>query len=121
MNCQKAPFPFSFPKLELPDKKRALLAQLSERLWLESLLAMGRTAPNPPVGCALLATNARGELRVFSGGTERTGMRHAEIVALDRCDSDPGGFRPVHLCVTLEPCSHYGRTAPCVERLLRYP
>jgi diaminohydroxyphosphoribosylaminopyrimidine deaminase/5-amino-6-(5-phosphoribosylamino)uracil reductase len=69
------------------------------------------TDPNPRVGCVI----ADGETIVGQGWHERAGGPHAEIVAL----RDVG--RPVRgltAYVTLEPCSHHGRTPPCVDALL---
>ena len=106
---------------KFPGPVRDLLAR-------ESILAMGRTAPNPAVACVLVVRFAdHSEPRLFSGGTEVAGGRHAEIVALDAYDSycaGPGrelSLQSAELFVSLEPCSHYGRTPPCVDRILRYP
>jgi len=68
--------------------------------------------PNPWVGAVVL--DARGDL-VASGATEPPGGRHAEIVALDAAGHAAEGGT---LVVTLEPCSHHGRTPPCVDRVL---
>src|SRR5688572_26413924 len=71
------------------------------------------TSPNPWVGAVLVA---RGEL--FDGATEPPGGRHAEVVALDAARAagvDPAGST---LVVTLEPCSHQGRTGPCADALI---
>src|SRR5699024_1975778 len=54
--------------------------------------------------------------RVISvGATEAPGGRHAEIVALDAAGTRAAGAT---LVVTLEPCSHTGRTGPCTERII---
>jgi len=71
-----------------------------------------RTSPNPWVGAVLLS--ADGEL-VAQGATEAPGGRHAEIVALDTAGD---AARGATLVCTLEPCSHHGRTAPCVEAIV---
>ena len=69
------------------------------------------TSPNPWVGAVLLgASGAR-----YLGATEPPGGRHAERVALDAAGSDAAGGT---LIVTLEPCSHQGRTGPCVNAIL---
>lgn len=73
-----------------------------------------RTSPNPWVGAVLVTADGR----TFDGATEPPGGRHAEIVALDAAraaGADPGGGTVV---VTLEPCSHQGRTGPCADALL---
>ncbi|MEO9224136.1 MAG: bifunctional diaminohydroxyphosphoribosylaminopyrimidine deaminase/5-amino-6-(5-phosphoribosylamino)uracil reductase RibD, partial [Acidimicrobiales bacterium] len=74
----------------------------------------GTTSPNPWVGCVLMTADSR----TFAGATEPPGSRHAELVALDAARSagaDPAGTT---VYVTLEPCSHHGRTPPCAEALV---
>lgn len=70
-----------------------------------------RTAPNPWVGCVLV----RDGVVVGEGATEPPGGRHAEVVALDEAGERARGATAV---VTLEPCSHHGRTPPCADALL---
>ncbi|MBM3661488.1 MAG: bifunctional diaminohydroxyphosphoribosylaminopyrimidine deaminase/5-amino-6-(5-phosphoribosylamino)uracil reductase RibD [Actinobacteria bacterium] len=67
--------------------------------------------PNPWVG-AVVRT---GDGTMYEGSTEQVGGRHAEIVALDAAGTDAVGST---LYVTLEPCSHHGRTPPCVEAVM---
>jgi diaminohydroxyphosphoribosylaminopyrimidine deaminase/5-amino-6-(5-phosphoribosylamino)uracil reductase len=73
--------------------------------------AAGRTSPNPQVGAVLVK---RGKV-VGSGYHRRAGGDHAEIAALKRAGENARGAT---LYITLEPCSHYGRTPPCTEALL---
>ena len=78
----------------------------------------GATAPNPPVGCVLL--DAGGAVLAKSGHS-RAGQPHAEAAAIHACRM-AGTLDRVHTAlVTLEPCSHIGRTPPCVEALLATP
>ena len=63
------------------------------------------TTPNPRVGCVAVKDGKA----VGEGWHERAGGPHAEVVALEKA---PEG---VTLYVTLEPCSHYGRTPPCTD------
>ncbi len=70
----------------------------------------GHTSPNPPVG-AVIAMSGK---IIAEGGTMPCGSSHAEIVAL----SSAGDPRGADMYVTLEPCSHYGRTPPCVESII---
>ncbi len=74
--------------------------------------AEGRSAPNPPVGCAIIDKNSR---LVAVGHTARGGRPHAETVALAMAgDAAQGGCA----YVTLEPCAHVGRTPPCAKALV---
>lgn len=76
-----------------------------------SELARGTTSPNPPVGCVVL--DADGEV-AGAGVTQPPGGPHAEIVALRAAGVRAKGGTAV---VTLEPCSHSGRTPPCTSAL----
>ena len=67
--------------------------------------------PNPRVGCVL----AREGQIVGTGWHEKTGGPHAEIVALRTAGTRAHGATAY---VTLEPCSHHGRTPPCVDALI---
>ncbi|MBM4280683.1 MAG: bifunctional diaminohydroxyphosphoribosylaminopyrimidine deaminase/5-amino-6-(5-phosphoribosylamino)uracil reductase RibD [Deltaproteobacteria bacterium] len=83
----------------------------------EATKGVGRTRPNPPVGCVVLDDDGRVLGRGFHA---RAGDRHAEVVALDDVVSrhGDGAARGKTLVVTLEPCTHHGRTPPCVDRVL---
>ena len=74
----------------------------------------GTTAPNPWVG-AVLVTASGGS---FGGATEPPPGRHAEIVALDVARDAGADLAGSTLLTTLEPCSHTGRTPPCVEAII---
>ncbi len=83
---------------------RARALQLARRV-------LGRTSPNPAVGAVLV----RDGVVVGEGATHPPGGPHAEIVAL-RAAGDRA--RGATLYVTLEPCSHHGRTPPCADALI---
>ena len=72
----------------------------------------GRTSPNPQVGAVLVK---RGRI-VGSGYHKFAGGDHAEIAALKRAGARGRGAT---LYITLEPCSHQGRTPPCTGALIR--
>ena len=69
------------------------------------------TTPNPRVGCVI----ARGGNRVGEGWHERAGAPHAEVNALTVAGAAARGATAY---VSLEPCTHHGRTAPCAEALV---
>jgi len=73
---------------------------------------MGFTSPNPPVGAVIVRD---GEV-LSTGGTRECGSCHAEINAMENAGCDIGG---TEMYVTLEPCSHYGKTPPCVDAIIR--
>jgi diaminohydroxyphosphoribosylaminopyrimidine deaminase/5-amino-6-(5-phosphoribosylamino)uracil reductase len=73
--------------------------------------ARGRAHPNPTIGAVVVAG---GEV-VGEGATEEHGGRHGEVVALDAAGDRARGAT---LYLTMEPCTHHGRTPPCVDRVL---
>lgn len=70
-----------------------------------------RTHPNPAVGCVVVSPE--GEI-LATGSHLGPGSPHAEFVALDQLAS----AQDCTVYVSLEPCSHHGRTPPCAERLI---
>ena len=78
----------------------------------ESILAIGRVAPNPPVGCVVV----RGEKVVGRGHTQPPPGPHAEVMALRQAGE---AARGATLYATLEPCNHHGRTPPCTDAILK--
>ena len=74
--------------------------------------ARGRTEPNPMVGAVIVDQNGT---VVGEGYHQQAGTAHAEIHALRQAGSKA---RQATVYVSLEPCSHYGRTAPCTEALI---
>ena len=76
---------------------------------------LGRTWPNPSVGAVVVRREADGPVIVGRGWTKPHGRPHAETQALDRAG---GAARGATLYVTLEPCSHHGRTPPCADAII---
>ena len=68
------------------------------------------TDPNPHVGCVLVKNGGI----IAEGWTQQAGLAHAEVDALSRA----GDARGATAYVTLEPCSHHGRTVPCCDALI---
>ncbi len=75
-------------------------------------LAVGVSDPNPRVGCVIIAADRS---VVGEGSTQRAGDAHAEVVALRAAGAAARGATAY---VTLEPCSHHGRTPPCCDALI---
>ncbi len=88
------------------DKERyiALALELAEK-------GRGRTSPNPMVGAVVVKDG-----RIIGRGFHaKAGGPHAEVVALQEAGDEARGAT---VYVSLEPCSHYGRTPPCVDRII---
>jgi diaminohydroxyphosphoribosylaminopyrimidine deaminase/5-amino-6-(5-phosphoribosylamino)uracil reductase len=77
--------------------------------------AIGLTDPNPRVGCVIVAPD--GQL-LGSGHTQAAGQAHAEVMALRDAQARGESTRGATAFVTLEPCSHQGRTPPCCDALI---
>ncbi|WP_312510713.1 bifunctional diaminohydroxyphosphoribosylaminopyrimidine deaminase/5-amino-6-(5-phosphoribosylamino)uracil reductase RibD [Massilia sp.] len=72
------------------------------------------TAPNPRVGCVIVKDG----VVIGAGHTQPAGQAHAEIQALRDALERGNDVRGATAYVTLEPCSHYGRTPPCSNALI---
>ena len=73
------------------------------------------TSPNPRVGCVI--TRPDGQI-IGMGHTQQAGSAHAEIMALRDAAAQGHGVAGATAYVTLEPCSHHGRTGPCCDALV---
>ncbi|MFZ4479301.1 MAG: bifunctional diaminohydroxyphosphoribosylaminopyrimidine deaminase/5-amino-6-(5-phosphoribosylamino)uracil reductase RibD [Rhodoferax sp.] len=73
------------------------------------------SSPNPHVGCVIVS--ADGQL-LGQGHTRRAGQAHAEIDALRDAQASGRSLQGATAYVTLEPCSHHGRTGPCCDALI---
>ncbi len=91
------------------------MASLSPEAYMREAIALaesGYTAPNPLVGCLVVK-----EGRVIGAGYHRAaGEPHAEIEALQQAGKEARG---ADMYVTLEPCSHHGRTPPCADAIVQ--
>jgi diaminohydroxyphosphoribosylaminopyrimidine deaminase/5-amino-6-(5-phosphoribosylamino)uracil reductase len=87
-----------------------------DSVWMARALRLAErglytTSPNPRVGCVLIKDGSV----VGEGWHERAGKPHAEVLALNAAG---GAARGATAYVTLEPCSHHGRTPPCADALI---
>ncbi len=90
--------------------------QAADSQWMARALqlaaqGLNTTAPNPRVGCVLV----KGDEIVGEGWHVRAGEPHAEVHALRAAGKKARGATAY---VTLEPCSHHGRTPPCADALI---
>ena len=93
--------------ISAPSTIRQALGLATQALFLSN--------PNPRVGCVI--TSPTGEI-VGQGSTQRAGGPHAEIMALRDAQARGQDLQGATAYVTLEPCSHHGRTGPCCDALI---
>lgn len=95
------------------------MATPQDSLWMAHALRLAErglytTSPNPRVGCVLVK-----EGQVISEGyTQPAGQNHAEVEAIAAAHARGGDARNATAYVSLEPCSHFGRTPPCTDALI---
>lgn len=74
-----------------------------------------KTAPNPSVGCVLVSPSGK---TIGQGHTQAVGGAHAEVMAIRDAIARGESTVGATAYVTLEPCSHFGRTPPCCDALI---
>jgi diaminohydroxyphosphoribosylaminopyrimidine deaminase/5-amino-6-(5-phosphoribosylamino)uracil reductase len=92
----------------------------TDSAWMQAALTQARLAwpvssPNPPVGCVIV----RDGRLLGQGHTQQAGGPHAEVMALRDAQARGESLLGATAYVTLEPCSHHGRTPPCADALIR--
>ncbi|PRC95056.1 Riboflavin biosynthesis protein RibD [Solimicrobium silvestre] len=80
--------------------------------WAEK--GLNTTTPNPRVGCVIV----KNQQIIGAGFTQPAGQAHAEVQALRNATANGYDVRSATAYVTLEPCSHFGRTPPCADALV---
>lgn len=96
------------------DFSAADIAAMRDALTLAQL-SVGLSDPNPRVGCVIAAADGR---VLGRGHTQAAGAAHAEVMALEDAASRGADVRDATAYVSLEPCSHHGRTPPCCDALI---
>jgi len=76
---------------------------------------LGSTAPNPMVGCVIVHKDHI----ISEGFTSSFGGKHAEVNAIEKI-KDKSVLKSATLYVTLEPCSHFGKTPPCTDLIIAH-
>ena len=76
---------------------------------------LGTTSPNPMVGCIIVVS---GKI-IGEGFTSAYGGNHAEVNAINSIKNKEA-LKEATLYVTLEPCSHYGKTPPCSDLIIKH-
>ncbi len=94
-----------------------MVDNFSHEYWMAEAIKLARkglysTDPNPRVGCVIVKDNKL----ISSGWHEFAGGPHAEVNALRSI----GSVSHSELYITLEPCSHYGKTPPCVDQIIEH-
>ena len=106
------PLDFSFSRLQTVDHNDLSFMRAALE---EAALAMFSTSPNPRVGCVIVKN---GQV-LGKGHTQPPGQSHAEVRALQDAAAQGHDVRSATAYATLEPCSHFGRTPPCADALIR--
>lgn len=86
----------------------------AEALEIASVALFG-SSPNPRVGCILISSEGK---VLGIGQTQKAGEAHAEVMALRDANLKGHSVQGATAYVTLEPCSHHGRTGPCCDALI---
>ena len=94
-----------------------MLSKINNKKFMNLALSLasdriGLTGLNPSVGCVIVKNG-----KIISiGQTGLGGIPHAEADAINRCKET---LRGSHMYVSLEPCSHYGKTPPCTKKIIK--
>ena len=87
-----------------------------KRAFELAIQGLGACYPNPMVGCVIVHEDKI----IGEGWHQKAGEGHAEVNAIHQV-KDKSLLREATVYVTLEPCSHYGKTPPCADLLSKYP
>src|SRR5690606_24076374 len=107
---RRAPSRYAGPRMTGPSETAAIDRECMTCAIAAASRVRCITSPNPWVG-AVLRT---GDGAMYEGATREPGREHAEVVALAAAGA---AAHDATLYVTLEPCSHTGRTGPCVDAI----
>src|SRR5690625_2869262 len=99
-----------------------MTSQRNDRIWMQRALSLaekgrGYASPNPLLGWVMVS--AEGNV-IGEGYRDRYGTPHAGVIALNSV-ADRKQPKGATIYVTLEPCSHHGKTPPCADLIGDYP
>src|SRR3569623_770551 len=110
MQCAPSIYPHSSQTVKISSDQQGMQLALQ---WAEKGLFI--TSPNPRVGCVIVKDGQA----IGEGHTQPPGQAHAEVQALQDALAHGFDVRSATVYVTLEPCSHFGRTPPCADALIK--
>ena len=93
------------------NKKKKIDSYLMNLAFEQAKINLGSTKDNPSVGCVI----EKNGCLISSGCTSLDGRPHAEFNALNKKIN----FKDANLYVTLEPCTHHGKTPPCTTKIIK--
>jgi diaminohydroxyphosphoribosylaminopyrimidine deaminase/5-amino-6-(5-phosphoribosylamino)uracil reductase len=107
-------------RLTLAVHNCAMTFSAQDIAFMQQALGLARdaiylTSPNPRVGCVIVGAD---DAVLGSGHTQRAGEAHAEVMAIRDAHTKNNDIKGATAYVTLEPCSHQGRTGPCCDALI---
>jgi diaminohydroxyphosphoribosylaminopyrimidine deaminase/5-amino-6-(5-phosphoribosylamino)uracil reductase len=94
------------------NSKDLELTSMAGRLAMQAIFL---THPNPAIGCVIASASGQ---ELGQGHTQQAGGPHAEVMALRDAAARGKNVQGATAYVTLEPCSHHGRTGPCCDALI---
>lgn len=98
------------------------MREINHTIWMQKALELakkgaGYVSPNPMVGCVIISEDGR---LIGEGFHELYGAAHAEVNAVESV-KDKSDLLSATAYITLEPCSHFGKTPPCADMLANLP
>jgi diaminohydroxyphosphoribosylaminopyrimidine deaminase / 5-amino-6-(5-phosphoribosylamino)uracil reductase len=115
MNDQVTPVPSAPSADPVPPATPADDARFMQLAFALGRRNLGRTWPNPAVGSVIVKDG----VILARGWTQASGRPHAEMEALRRAKKMPQDLQGATMYVTLEPCSHQGKTPPCADAIIK--
>jgi len=100
----------------MSDKNSKIYQKYMKRCIMLAKKAAGKTSPNPMVGAVILDKNMN---FVSEGYHKKCGEAHAEVNAINAAKTKNANIKGGTIIVSLEPCSHFGKTPPCADLIIK--